>query len=68
MVASLYYSFNHYDLLSSPRWIGLKNYRYLIEDDPFFWQAVRNTAWMVVIGLPLRLFWALLTATLLTSV
>jgi multiple sugar transport system permease protein len=38
----------------------------MLENDPFFWQAVRNTAWMVVIGLPLRLFWALMTATLLT--
>jgi multiple sugar transport system permease protein len=67
MVASLYFSFTHYDLLSSPRWIGLANYKYMVRDDPFFWQAVRNTAWMVVIGLPLRLFWALLTATLLTQ-
>ena len=39
----------------------------MLRDDPFFWQAVRNTAWMVCIGLPLRLFWALLTATLLTQ-
>ena len=67
MVASLYFSFTHYDLLSSPRWIGLANYKYMVQNDPFFWQAVRNTAWMVVIGLPLRLFWALLTATLLTQ-
>ena len=59
MVASLYFSFTHYDLLSSPRWIGLANYKYMLRDDPFFWQAVRNTAWMVCIGLPLRLFWAL---------
>ena len=48
MVASLYFSFTHYDLLSSPRWIGLANYRYMVREDPFFWQAVRNTAWMVV--------------------
>ena len=67
MVASLYFSFTHYDLLTSPRWIGLANYKYMLRDDPFFWQAVRNTAWMVCIGLPLRLFWALLTATLLTQ-
>src|SRR3954453_8677589 len=67
MVASLYFSFTHYDLLNSPRWIGLANYKYMVQNDPFFWQAVRNTAWMVCIGLPLRLFWALLTATLLTQ-
>jgi multiple sugar transport system permease protein len=67
MAASLYFSFTHYDLLSSPRWIGTRNYEYMVEDDPFFWQAVRNTAWMVVVGLPLRLLWALFTATLLTQ-
>ena len=29
LVMSAYLSFNHYDLLSPPRWVGLANYRYL---------------------------------------
>ena len=29
LVMSAYLSFNHYDLLSAPRWVGLANYRYL---------------------------------------
>ena len=29
MVISFYYSFTHYDLTSSPHWIGLDNYRFM---------------------------------------
>jgi len=52
MGASLYYSFTSYDLLSSPRWVGLANYRFLFTKDPLFWQSVRNTLWIVAIGVP----------------
>ena len=30
LVMSAYLSFNHYDLLSSPRWVGWANYHYLL--------------------------------------
>src|SRR5262249_45045032 len=43
LVMSAYLSFNHYDLLSPPRWVGLANYRYLLHVDPQVWTAVRNT-------------------------
>jgi multiple sugar transport system permease protein len=66
MLTSLYFSFTHYDLLSEPRWIGLDNYRYLFTTDPSFWPAVRNTLWLIVVGLPIRLAWAIATAMLLT--
>ena len=33
LVMTAYYSFTHYDLLSSPKWIGLANYRYLFSGD-----------------------------------
>ena len=44
MLASLYFSFTHYDLLSEPRWVGLANYRFMFTSDPLFWLAMRNTA------------------------
>jgi multiple sugar transport system permease protein len=76
MMLSLYYSFTHYDLISSPRWIGLDNYRYMFgkltlngqpnQGDPYFWTAVRNTIWIIVVGLPLRIVFAIGTAMLLT--
>jgi multiple sugar transport system permease protein len=59
LVMSAYLSFTHYDLLSSPRWVGLANYRYMFHDDPQFWTAVKNTViWMVAIAVPLQVLFA----------
>src|SRR5205823_14454881 len=52
LVTSAYLSFTHYDLLSSPRWIGLSNYRYLLGTDQQIWPAVYNTLWMIVVAVP----------------
>ena len=66
MLASLFFSFTHYDLLSQPHWIGLGNYRFMFTKDAEFWQSVRNTLYIIVVGVPLRIAFAILTATLLT--
>lgn len=65
MAASLYYSFTRYDLLTPPRWAGLANYRFMIAHDPVFWQSVRNTVWIIGVGVPLSVVVALSTALLL---
>src|SRR5437762_1905272 len=54
IVMSVYLSLNHYDLLSSPRWVGLANYRYLFSSDQLVWPAVRNTLWIIAIMVPLQ--------------
>ena len=64
MLLSLYYSFTHYDLLNPPHWIGLANYEYMFghatidgrpnQGDPLFWTSVKNTLWIIVVGVPLR--------------
>lgn len=41
--ASLYLSFTEYDVLSPPKWVGLKNYTTLLFEDRLFWKAVANT-------------------------
>jgi multiple sugar transport system permease protein len=66
MLASFYYSFTHFDGLNSPRWIGLNNYRFLLTNDDVFRQALTNTFYMVVVGVPLQLIVAFVTAMLLT--
>ena len=33
LVMSAYLSFNHYDLLTPPRWVGWANYHYLLHVD-----------------------------------
>jgi multiple sugar transport system permease protein len=68
MGASLYYSFTRYDLLTPPRWAGLANYRFMVAHDPVFWQAVRNTLWIIVVGVPVGLVFAMLTAVLLVRI
>ena len=65
-LSSLYFSFTKYSLLSPPEWVGLGNYRLLFTRDPFFWLAIRNTVWVIGVGVPLRIAFGILTAWLLT--
>ncbi|MEU0842472.1 sugar ABC transporter permease [Streptomyces sp. NPDC005962] len=64
MLASLYLSFTDYDLFSKPQWVGLANYRYMLEDDRFL-TSVGVTLKFVLIGAPLKLAAALAVALLL---
>jgi multiple sugar transport system permease protein len=66
MLASLYLSFTHYDLLSHPRWIGTANYRFMVTHDPQFWGAVKNSLWLMAIMVPLQVLFAFGVATMLT--
>ncbi len=66
-LASLYFSFTHYDLLTPPQWVGLANYRFMFTD-PQFWQSLRNTLWMVVFATPIQIVFAIGTAVVLTRV
>jgi multiple sugar transport system permease protein len=66
MLSSLYFSFTKYSLLSAPQWVGFENYRLLFTRDPFFWLAIRNTVWIIAVGVPLRIAFAIFTAWLLT--
>jgi multiple sugar transport system permease protein len=66
-IASLYFSFTHYDLLSAPKWVGLGNYRFM-STDSYFWQSVRNTVWMVGVATPIQVAFAIGCATVLTRV
>jgi multiple sugar transport system permease protein len=66
MLASLYFSFTNYDLLTQPHLVGFANYRFMFTQDPQFWQAMRNTIWIIGFGVPLRIGFAILTASLLT--
>ena len=58
LVMSVYLSFTHYDLLSSPKWIGWANYHYLFTQDPQVGPAVRNTLWLILIMVPLQVLFA----------
>ena len=66
MISSLYFSFTKYNLLEQPVWIGLENYRFMFTKDPMFWLAIRNTVWIIVIGVPFASCSAIVTAWLVT--
>lgn len=65
LIASVYYSFTRYDLVSPPEWIGLRNYEYLFTQDPKVWIATLNTLWFVVFLVPIKIIFALGIAGLL---
>ena len=37
LIASVYYSFTRYDLVTPPQWIGTRNYEFLFTKDPRVW-------------------------------
>jgi multiple sugar transport system permease protein len=61
LVTTAVLSFTHYDLLSSPKFIGLANYRFMARD-PNFWPSVRNSAWMILIAVPVTVAFAFCVA------
>jgi multiple sugar transport system permease protein len=65
ILASFYYSFTEYDVISPPRYVGLANYRELLTGDPLFWRSVRNTLFIAAVGIPLNLSVAVAVALLL---
>lgn len=66
-VASLYFSFTDYDVISSPQWTGLDNYERLLTRDRLFPLALRNTFMYAVMYVPLHLATALAVALLLNE-
>lgn len=67
MIASAYLSFTNYDILSSPKWIGLDNYIQMFTADPRFLQALKVTFTYVWVSVPLLLVFALLLAVALNE-
>jgi multiple sugar transport system permease protein len=65
LVISLYLSFTDYDLFTSPRWVGLANFRRMFTDDPRYWHSVEVTTIYVVTSVPAKLVLALAVALLI---
>ncbi|SFB01067.1 carbohydrate ABC transporter membrane protein 1, CUT1 family [Poseidonocella pacifica] len=64
-ITSLYLSFTDYDLLSSPEWVGLKNYEKLFTRDRTFEKSLKVTLTYVFLTVPLKLTFALFIAVVL---
>lgn len=67
LLSSLYYSFNRYDLLRPPNWIGLANYIEIFMTDPQFYTVIYNTLYYVILSAPLGVISAFIMAALLNT-
>jgi multiple sugar transport system permease protein len=64
--ASLYFSLTDYNVVSAPRFVGIRNYTELW-NDPIFGISLYNTLYLAVIGIPVALILSLLIAMLLNT-
>jgi multiple sugar transport system permease protein len=67
MIASFYQAFTKFNLIDSPKWVGLENFHRMFFEDSDFWLALRNTVWISAISIPLRIAFAMFTAWVLTK-
>lgn len=61
VLAALFYSFTNFDILTTPKWVGLKNYHQLLGNALFF-VTIKNIGFYVVMYVPSVLLLSLLTA------
>jgi multiple sugar transport system permease protein len=66
IVASGLLSLTNWNLISSPRWVGLQNYRTMIASDSF-WQSIKVTLFYTVLAIPLYQVAGLALALLLNQ-
>jgi multiple sugar transport system permease protein len=67
MLYSLYLAFTDYDLLTSPKWVGVRNFVDMFAHDPRYLSALKVTTLFVVTSVPLKLLVALGVAVLLNA-
>lgn len=67
VVASIFFSFTYYNILESPRFIGLQNYIALILEDDIFLTSIKNTFMIAIITGPLGYILSFLFAWLINE-
>ena len=66
IVASLGLSFSYWNLLGSPEWVGLDNYRAVL-GDPLFWRSLGTTGFFVFVSALIEVVLGLLLAVWLNG-
>jgi multiple sugar transport system permease protein len=61
---SIYYSLTDYDIVSAPKWAGLRNFTDLMHD-PLFWKSLKNTMFYTIFAVPLSIVIGVCIALLL---
>ncbi len=65
LLSSVYFSMTKWSGFDTPKYIGLKNFKYMFQTDPTFWPSVKQTILYAVFSVPLGLVLGLLLAMLL---
>jgi multiple sugar transport system permease protein len=66
VIASLYFSFTKYEIISSPQWIGLTNYRTMFQDK-FWLKSIEVTLHYSILFIPLSIIVAYVIAMLMSQ-
>lgn len=66
-ITSFYYSLTEYNIMSSPKFIGLQNYITLFTADREFWNSLRVTVVYTIFTVPGKLIVALLVALVMNK-
>ena len=66
IVASFGLSFTRYDIINSPRFLGLANFGELFTDE-IFWRSLYNTLYIVLLAVPLGMIVSFAVAMLLNQ-
>jgi multiple sugar transport system permease protein len=67
MLASAYFSLTNYDVVNTPKFVGLKNYQDIFNKDRLFWPSILLTLRYAIIVVPLSLIGSLAAAMLLNQ-
>lgn len=67
MLTSAYLSFTRYDIVNTPKWVGLDNFVEIFTKDRLFWPSMFLTFKYALIVVPLSLIGSLLAAILLNQ-
>lgn len=67
MVLSFALSFADYDVVRTPKFVGLRNYQTALFQDKLFWSSLYRTLYYSVVSVPIGLIGSLLAALLLNQ-
>ncbi|BDH10094.1 carbohydrate ABC transporter permease [Streptomyces hygroscopicus] len=68
LIATVYFSFVHYNQIEPPEFVGLRNWTYVLTQMPLFGPALWNTLWLVVVMVALRVLFGLGIGILVTRI
>lgn len=68
LLSTVYFSFMQYDGFNPPTFAGFKNWSYVFNDYPLFWPSLRNTLWLVIVMVTLRVVFGLGIGLLITKI